>query len=314
MDTKKSTKPASTARTADRLIFFGTDDFSAPTLKALLADGFNMVAVVTKPDALVGRGRILTPPTIKTIAQAAGLPVFQPTKLSEITDELAAMRPDAGVVVAYGKIIPQRVIDLFPKGLINVHTSLLPKYRGASPIEAAIVNGDAETGVSIMRINAGMDAGPIYSQTRLPLAGTETRPELYEKLSRLGASELIRVLPNILSGHLMPVPQDDATATYVKLIQKTDGNIDWSLPAEIIERQIRGYLGWPGSRTALYGTEVIITAAHVAGDGENLAKQLTTTAGENGVLVIDHLKPAGKREMTGQEFLAGRASRYSISV
>ena len=288
----------------DRLVFFGTDDFSVSALEALIDHGFNIVAVVTKPDAPVGRGRSITSPLVKAIADNRGIPVLQPAKLSDIAIDLKALHPDAGIVVAYGKIIPQSIIDLFAKGLINIHASLLPRYRGSSPIEAAILNGDPETGVSVMRITAGLDAGPIYSTAILPLSGRETKPQLFELLGRLGADTLIKILPDILDGRLTALAQNDDQAVAVKLIRKTDGQIDWNQPADIIDRQIRAYLGWPGSRTSLYGREVIITAAHPALPNEDVSRQLTHPTA-TASLVIDRLQPAGKREMTGREYLAG---------
>jgi methionyl-tRNA formyltransferase len=303
---------------SQRLIFFGTDAFSAPSLEALLAHKFNVMAVVTKPDARVGRGRELTAPPVKQIAQRHGIPVLQPEKLSDITSDIAALEPDAAIVVAYGKIIPQAVLDLFPKGLINVHASLLPKYRGSSPIEAAILNGDHETGVTLMKLNARMDAGPVYITSSLPLDGTETRPALYDKLSTFGAHQLIFHLAGIFDKSYFPQDQNDDEATYVRLITKADGVIDWTKPAARLEREVRAYLGWPGSRTQLLGADVTITAAHVLSGptpGSDAypglieisadRTELRVNCGQDR-LVIGRLKPAGKREMTAREFLLGR--------
>ncbi len=280
----------------DRLFFFGTADFSAPALEALIDAGFNIVAVITKPDKPGGRGQQLIVPAVKKIAEAHGIKVFQPLKFKEIREELEALKPDAGVVVAYGKIIPQSVIDLFSKGLINTHASLLPKYRGPAPIEAAILNGDKETGITLMQIDAGMDTGPTYVAESINIEGA-TRLELYEKLSKLGSEMLVKHLPDILSGKLKPKAQDESQASVIPMISKEDGQIDWNKPAVEIERQVRAYLGWPGSKTELGGIEVTVTAAHI---GEPEPKDLA-----KGSLIIDRLKPAGKKEMTGKEFLAG---------
>jgi methionyl-tRNA formyltransferase len=222
-----------------------------------------------------------------------------------------ALRPDAGIVVAYGKLIPSVILEQFPKGLINIHASLLPRYRGASPIESAILAGDDATGVTLMRLDKGMDTGPTYDVAKLQLTGTETRPDLYAQLAELGSEHLSAKLTAILEGNIVPVPQDSTQATTVGLIRKQDGHIDWSQPAITIERQIRAYLDWPGSRTEITGTDATITAAHIhVADGpagtafKTPSSELAVYAGV-GSLIIDRLKPAGKREMTGLEFLAG---------
>ncbi len=290
----------------DRLIFFGTDQFSVPTLQALLEAGFKVVGVVTRPDALVGRGRKLTPPPVKELAQRHHIPVLQPLKLAEAEDQIAKLKPDAGVVVAYGRIIPPSIMSRFAKGIINIHGSLLPKYRGASPIEATILNGDSVAGVSLIKINERMDAGEVYALCPIQLTGRETRPQLYDALSQFGARQLVAHLPSILGGRLSGKPQDDSQASYVSLITKEAGQLDLSKPAIQLEREVRAYLGWPGSRTTLASTEVTITAAHVASEAP--AKELAIATSQ-GYLVIDQLKPAGKREMTGREFLAGHHHR-----
>jgi methionyl-tRNA formyltransferase len=293
------------------IIFFGTDAFSVPSLIRLLAEKWNVVGVVTKPDSHTGRGRELTYPAVKRIALASGIPVLQPPKVSEISDKLRHLNPDAGIVVAYGKIIPASVINLFPGGLINVHASLLPRYRGASPIEAAILAGDEAAGVTLMQIDEGMDTGPTYDAAKLQLAGTETKHDLYEQLAELGADLLSAKLSHILDGTIVPIPQDNTYATHVGLIQKDDGRIDWSKPAQTLEREVRAYVGWPGSRTHLAGTEVTITAARVSPKDGPAGTPYKSPSGElavyagSGSLIIDTLKPAGRREMTGPEFLAG---------
>jgi len=297
--------------TADRIIFFGTDAFSVPALIRLLAEGWRVVGLVTKPDSHVGRGQKLTPPAVKRLADAKGIPVLQPQAVADIHSELARLKPDAAVVVAYGKRIPAAVLKLFPKGLINIHASLLPQYRGASPIEAAILNGDDETGVTLMQIDEGLDTGPTYDAAKLQLTGTETRFDLYEKLAELGADLLSAKLPGILQGDHISIPQDNARATAVRLIKKADGHIDWHQPAATLEREIRAYLGWPGSHAHLAGTDVIVTGAHLGPKDGPAGTPYRTAGGElavytgQGSLIIDRLKPADKREMTGSAFLAG---------
>lgn len=300
------TKPS-----GDRLIFFGTDAFSVPTLIRLLAENWDVVAVVTKPDSPAGRGQETTMPAVKKLALAKSIPVLQPEKLSEAAAEIQALKPRAGVVAAYGKIIPASIIKLFPKGLINVHASLLPRWRGAAPIEAAILAGDPHTGISLMRIEPGLDTGPVFNTTKLQLSGKETRLELYEHLAELGAELLATKLHGILTGNIVPIPQDHAHATHVGRLSKADGQVEWDKPSTTLEREIRAYLGWPGSHADVSGTQAVITAAHaVPKDGPH-GTAYRTPSGElavytgSGSLVIDRLKPTGKREMTGPEFLSG---------
>ncbi len=294
-----------------QVVFFGTDAFSVPSLVALISGGWQVAAVVTKPDSPTGRGRQVSEPAVKRLATAAGIPVLQPHNLEAAQTELAATGATAGVVVAYGKIIPAAILELFPKGLINVHASLLPRFRGASPIESAILANDDETGVTLMRIEPGLDTGPTYDSTKIQLDGTETRPQLYERLAETGADLLTTLLPAILSGQVVAIPQDVADATTTGRLRKSDGDIDWSKPADLLAREVRAYLGWPGSRTELAGTPVTITAAHTGTASGPPGSAYTTPGGDlaayagTGSLIIDALKPAGKREMSGRDFLRG---------
>jgi len=297
--------------TSDRLVFFGTDAFSVPSLVHLLTAKRHIVTVVTKPDSRTGRGRELSMPAVKRLALASGIPVLQPKRLADIEDKLRELKPTAGIVVAYGRIIPESTLKLFPKGVINVHASLLPRHRGASPIESAILSGDESTGVTLMQIEPGLDTGPTYDAATLQLGGAENRLELYEQLAELGADLLDTKLTDILSGNIVPIPQDNAKSSTTRLISKNDGLIDWSKPAIDIEREIRAYLGWPGSRTEIVGAEAIITEARLLPKDGPAGAAYKTPASElavyaaKGSLIIDRLKPAGKREMTGPEFLAG---------
>lgn len=305
---------------AYRIIFFGTEEFSAASLRAVIEAGFSIAAVVTKPDSKKGRGHKLVVSTVKGIAQEHGIAVWQPDKLRDITDAIKALRPVCGVLVSFGKIIPQSTIDLFTPGIINVHPSPLPKYRGPSPIELAILQGDRETGVSIMQLSARMDAGPVYSFISHPLTGTETQPELYETLSQVGARELVRVLPQIMSGELQPTPQDESTASYCHMIQKQDGVIDWAKPAEQIAREIRAYRAWPGSRATLGDVEVIIAEASVTPlpvgvtpgtieQADRDGEKTLLIAAKDAYLQVTRIKPVGKKEMPIQAFLAGYKGR-----
>jgi methionyl-tRNA formyltransferase len=294
------------------IVFFGTDNFSVPALAGLIKHGFNVAAVVTKPDAPVGRGQSLEQPPIKQLAREHRLLVLQPIKIADIEADLDGLAPSLGVIVAYGKLLPQSTLDRFPHGLVNIHASVLPRYRGASPIEAAILNGDAETGVSLMQLEPGMDTGPVFAQSKLALDGSETRPQLYDQLSQLGASLLTDKLPDILDGSLTPVPQDSQQASHVMLLRKDDGIISWGEPAQVIERQIRAYLGWPGSRSQIASQSVTITGAHViTGSKQAPGTPYATPTGDLAVatahddLVIERLRPAGRNEMTGRAWLAG---------
>ncbi len=285
-----------------KIVFFGTENFSTSTLRELISQGFDVVAVVTKPDTPRGRGHRIDAPIVKKIAIEHGIPVFQPAKLSDIADDLRNLNADAGVLVSYGKIIPESVIDIFANDIINVHPSLLPKYRGPSPIESAIANGDAQTGISIMALAKEMDAGPVYFQEKIMLNGTETKPELYEKFSRRGAKLLCEKLPTILSGELIAKNQNDADATYCKLLRKDDGILDpTKMSAKVCEQKIRAYLGFPKTRIVFRNHEIIVTAAKVR---EN-PNDFTVPCAENSHLeIIELIAPSGKK-MASVDFVRG---------
>lgn len=294
------------------LVFFGTEDFSALFLKALIKHGYDVKAVVTKPDSPKGRKQQLSPPQVKLIAKEHNISVFQPESLDELIAPLQKLNSPTGVLVSYGKIIPKKIIDLFTPGIINVHPSLLPAHRGPSPIEASITNGDTKAGVSIMQLSEKMDAGPVYSQTVLPLNGDETQASLYESLATLGIEELLNTLPSIIDGQLAPSPQDETKATYTKLLTKKDGVLDWQKPALQLEREIRGYNIWPRSRTRLFNQDVIVTKAHIVpgtsgspGSIDTDNKSFIIIDTSDGRLRIDNLQPAGKKEMPVEAFLRG---------
>lgn len=287
------------------ILFFGTEDFSATALEGLIAAGFNVRAVITKPDSKKGRGQKLSTPLVKTIAKRHGITVWQPLNLSDLENDIRKLQPIAGVLVSYGKIVPQRIIDLFTPGIINVHPSLLPKYRGPSPIESAILNGDESTGISIMQLSQEMDAGPVYYQVEFHLPKYETKPHLYEKLAKLGTSELIAALPRILDGSLQPTPQDDTQATYCHLLTKADGRLDPAvMTATEAERRIRALLGYPRTRLDLLGHDVIVTKAHIARHDE---KGLTVIFKNGHSLMIDELIGPSGKTMTGDAFEKGYA-------
>ena len=284
------------------IVFFGTEDFSLYSLRALVSRGYHVAAVVTKPDTKRGRGHKLTEPAVKLFAREQDIPVWQPTRLRDIAEDIRKLQP-AGVLVSYGKIIPQAIIDLFEPGIINVHPSLLPLYRGPSPIEAAILTRDDDTGVSIMQLTREMDAGPVYAQQKYSLDGTETQSSLYEALGNRGADMLVETLPAILSGGLTPTPQDDSAATYCQLLSKETSWLDTkTMTAAEAEAQIRAYEIFPRTRYDLDGQTIIITRAHVT---DSPSHALTLAFHDGSILEIDELiAPSGKK-ISAQDFLRG---------
>lgn len=301
-------------KTSKPIIFFGNERIATgvstntPVLISLLEAGYNVAAIVSNYEH--GKSRNVRDLEVAMVAAKHSIPLLLPSKPKDIESELKAYDAGVGVLVAYGKIIPQSVIDIFPYGIINIHPSLLPQHRGPTPLESIILDGSTQTGVSIMELSKDMDAGPIYAQAKLTLRGTETKQQLADILLDIGSSMLTEVLPGILDGNIVAIPQDMSAATYDMLITKEDGLLDWQKPAEQLAREIRAYEGWPKSRTTLGGKEVVITKAHaVLGQG-NLGTSWRD--GKNfgiytsrGVLAIDYLKPAGKQEMTVEAFLAG---------
>lgn len=294
-------------KTSRKIVFFGTEDYSLVTLKSLVEAGFNVVAVVTKPDSKRGRGQKLSEPPVKTYATEHDIPVWQPVKLSEVTEKIKNIQPATAVLVAYGKIIPQSIIDLFDPGIINVHPSLLPKWRGPSPIEAAIINREHETGVTIMQLEAGMDSGPVYLQTTVKLDGTETKPDLYDKLFDLGSSLLINHLPDIISGKLQPVPQDHDKASYCSLLSKDSSFIQPdSITAIDAEAQVRAHLGFPRTQVYFNELKIIITKAHVSQQKES---PLSFQCSDDNFLIIDELIAPSGKTMSVMDFLNGYAAK-----
>lgn len=290
------------------LVFFGTEDFSLPSLRALVEHGFDVRLVVTKPDAPRGRSKRLVSPVVKSYAEEHGIPVVQPLKLADIEALVKQIHPAVGVLVSYGKILPERTLELFsPVGIVNVHPSLLPAYRGPAPIEAAIKNGDSETGISIMRLTAGMDEGPIFAQTTIALDGTETRPTLTASLAQAGAAYLIETLPRILSGELKPIPQQNDDVSYTSLISKQDGILRPETDtAYVLERQIRAHLGFPKSRLLVRNNDVIVTAAKVV-PSIDAAPLVIPCADDTFLAVTELIAPSGKA-MSAEAFLRGYAA------
>lgn len=292
-----------------KLIFFGNerlvsglDHTETPVLRSLIEAGYEICAVVANDSGT--RSRKPRPLEVAELAKSHGIPVFLPERPMDIYDELRAFGADAGVLVAYGRIVPQKLIDLFPFGIINIHPSLLPRYRGPSPIESAIANGDESTGVSIMSLSAKMDAGPVYHQVEFHLPTYETAPHLSQKLATLAATELIATLPKIFDGSLKPVGQDETKATYCQLITKADAKLDPSTQtAEQAERLIRAYKAFPRARLNIAGHDVIILRAHLS-DAMSNGLDVPFT---QGILSIDELIAPSGKTMTAEAFIKGYA-------
>jgi methionyl-tRNA formyltransferase len=310
-----------------RIIFMGTPDLAAASLEALLREpAFEVVSVVTQPDRPKGRELKLQPSPVKEIAVRAGLPVLQPEKARDenFIAELRRLRPDVIAVAAYGQILPQEILDLPRFGCLNVHTSLLPKYRGASPIQSAILNGDADTGVTIMKMDAGLDTGDIVSQDKTSIDAKDNSQTLHDRLARLGAELLVRTIPDFVAGKIQPRPQPAEGVTHVPKIRKEDGRIDWRLPAQAIWNRIRAFTPWPGAFTFLpaqpqplllkiWEAEVI---SQTGAPGEVLQADKTgvvVACGED-ALRIGNLQREGGRKMSAQEFLTGHPLKAGMKL
>ncbi len=304
-----------------KVVFMGSPEFSLPTLKGLARD-YDVVGVVTQPDRLAGRGRVLTPPAVKELALSLGLPVIQPNRLREpqAFAQLQAWQPDLIVVAAFGQILRQNVLDLPSQGCINVHASLLPRWRGAAPIQAAIAAGDTKTGVTVMKMDAGVDTGAILSQTMVEIIDQETGESLSTHLADKGAKLLLATLPGYLDGKIQPQPQDNLLATYAPMLKKEDGLLDLNLPAEALARRVRAYQPWPGTYIFWESDVFKILRTH-AGEisgvrpGEHGVMDRRPTLGtSHGWLVLDEVQPAGKKPMPGEVFLNGARTWVSTNA
>ncbi len=304
--------------TAWRIVFFGTPEFAVPSLRTLLDGTDPVVAVVCQPDKPAGRGQRLTPPPVKELALRAGVPVLQPEKLRtpDFAATLRPLAPDLIVVAAYGKILPQAILDLPPHGCINVHASLLPKYRGAAPVQWAILRGETVTGVTIMQVNERMDAGDILLQRQTPIGADETYGELQTRLAELGAAALREAIVELHSSTLRRQPQREADATLAPMIRKEDGRIDWAASATSIARRVRAFNPWPSAFTDLDTRRLKIhraratptTATVTAGTVIATADGIEVATG-SGTLVIDELQLEGRKRLTAAEFIRGGAIR-----
>jgi len=295
-----------------RIVFMGSPEFALLTLRAL-AERYLVVGVVTQPDRPAGRGRALKAPPVKTLAQELGIPVIQPRRLKEpeAMAQLRAWEPDLIVVAAFGQILKPEVLELPLRGCINVHASLLPRWRGAAPINAAILHGDAETGVTIMQMDPGLDTGPILAQRAIPIAPDETAGSLSSRLAQLGAELLLDTLPPYLKGEITPQPQDDSQATYAPMLSRADGELDFNQPAEALARRVRAFHPWPGTYTLWQGKRLKILRARAENATSPGVGVFTILPGlpaigtAEGLLVVEEIQPAGKRPMPGEVFIRG---------
>jgi methionyl-tRNA formyltransferase len=297
--------------TSAKILFFGNErlvsglkKINAPVLSGLIEQGYAIQAIISHhTEAKSRNSRLLE---VAEIGKKHDIPVLLPDKPANIIDQIADFEAEAAILVAYGRIIPQRIIDLFPKGIINIHPSLLPHYRGPTPIESAILNGDKETGVSIMQLTAGMDSGPVFDQFRMPLNGTENKFDIYNELSKKGAELLLALLPQILNGSLHPTPQEDAKATYCKLLNKDDAWLNFAqITAVEAERRVRAFLSFPKTKAIISGHTIIITKAHISSTKKT---PLDITCKDSTYLSIDKLIAPSGRTMTSEAFLQGYAA------
>jgi len=310
-----------------KIIFWGTPEFGAIILEKLAETNFKPILVITAPDKPVGRGQILTPPPVKITAQKYKIPILQPEKILDSKSEILNSKPDLIIVAAYGQILPKEILDIPKRGSLNVHPSLLPKYRGASPIQYAILNGEKKTGVTIILMDEKMDRGPILNQRALEIKEDETSTTLHRKLANLGASLLMETITKWMQGTIKSHPQDDAEATYTKILTREDGRINWKKTAKDLEREIRAFDDWPGSFTFWEkrdGTMVrikILKARVLESKGGityPIGKTLVVPQNEICVqcrkgflgkggdfLVIEKLQLEGKKEIGSEEFLRG---------
>lgn len=301
------------------IVFFGTPQFAVPSLERLIASRHTVRAVVTQPDRPRGRGQRVVDAPVKAAARQHGIEVFQPERLREpaVAATLAGWTPDLGVVVAYGKLIPRELLQLPRFGMINVHASLLPKYRGASPVHRAIMGGERETGVTIMQVVEALDAGDMLAKTARPIDPGETSEAVERDLAGLGARLLVDVIDRLEAGTIVAEPQDDARSTYAPRLRKEEGLIDWSLPAQRIHDRVRGLYPWPHAYTYLDGARLIVLqtrlanvpAAGAPGEILDASREAIHVATGDGVLAVERLQPEGRRPMTAREFLAGRPLR-----
>ena len=294
-----------------RVVFMGSPDFALPSLRALQKT-VQVVGVVTQPDRASGRGRALKSPPVKALAIELNLPLLQPEKLRQpdAMEQLRLWNPDLIVVAAFGQILKPDVLDLPCYGCINVHASLLPRWRGAAPVNAAILHGDEETGVTIMKMDIGLDTGPMLARRAIRITRDDTAGFVFESLSRLGADLLIETLPDYLSGKITPCPQPEDGVTYAPMLKKEEGLLDFTHSAEELERRVRAFNPWPGAFMQVDGTLLKIHRAHTEAGNESAGSRLVyrnqlAVGTGSGFLILDEVQPAGKKSMSGAAFLSG---------
>ncbi|MDY0040711.1 MAG: methionyl-tRNA formyltransferase [Desulforhabdus sp.] len=298
------------------LIFMGTPDFAVPSLQKLVVSGAMINLVVTQPDRPKGRGKKLSPPPVKKMAEKLNLPIFQPQRIRELAaiEKLRSLRAECVALVAYGQLLTQEFLDIFPLGTLNVHASLLPRYRGAAPIQRAILSGDIKTGVSIMLLDAGMDTGPVLAQREVEIGQEETSGTLHDKLALVGADLLCETLKKWRAGLIQPRPQDDTLATFAPPVEKGELRLSWNLPANRLVNTIRAFDPWPGAYAIYQGKRLKCFKAslltwEVGGEsGEILgrtAKGLMVMGGDGKALAIGDLQLEGQRKLSADEFLRG---------
>lgn len=298
------------------IVFMGTPDFAVPALEAIIASG-HLVGVVTQPDRPAGRGKKMTPPPVKTTAVAAGVPVYQPASLRQkaTIEPIAAWQPDLIIVAAFGQILRPHLLELPRLGCVNVHASLLPRWRGASPIQHAILAGDVETGITLMQMDVGLDTGDMLVKESVPILPQDTAVSLHDRLSELGGTMLTRYLPDLLTQNLPPTPQDDSASTYAPMISKEDGRLDWSHTAVSLDRRLRAMTPWPGAFT-FWGDALLKIHTAVV---HPIPNQPDTKPGTvwtnndhilvqtgNGSLALGQIQLAGKKAVSATDFVNGR--------
>jgi methionyl-tRNA formyltransferase len=302
-----------------RIVFFGTPAFAVPSLEALIGSPHEVVAVVSQPDRPRGRGQQLQPTPTRQVAITHGIPVLQPTKLREdaFLQQIRDLRVDLGVVVAFGRILPDALLAIPRLGMINVHASVLPRYRGAAPIQRAVIAGDAETGVTIMRVETELDAGAMFAVATVPIPLDATSGDMEPVLARLGAELLLPVVDDLAGGRAVETPQDHSRATFAPKITKAEGSVDWSSHADVIHNRIRGLQPWPLASTLLNGSRIVLrrsapiegtTSATPGSVVRAAGDELVVACGGGTLLRITELQPEGRRTMTSREFLAGRGN------
>ena len=301
-----------------RIIYFGTPEFAVPTLRTLIDSSHEVIALVSQPDRPRGRGQHLSPTSTKVLAESKGVRVLQPERIKDegFLPTIVSLAPDLGVVAAYGKILPESLLQIPRLGMVNVHASLLPRWRGAAPVHRAVIAGDRETGVTIMRVVKELDAGPMFATVSRAIGPDETSPDVERDLSEAGATLLLDVVDRLAAGEAIETPQDDARATYAPKIVKTEGTIDWGLPAQQIHNLVRGLQPWPLVSARLGETRVLVHRTALANEhttepaGTIVRAErdaLDVAAGDGLIVRILMLQPEGRRAMTAREFLAGHA-------